>query len=698
MTYVGAPYNFIPFPEKTYAPVTRADLEVHDRIDDSLMTGEITYEIEAKTSVIVDDGKGQFFKNENGQYAIPGSTIRGLLRNNVQILSASSFDGDIDDYNLMYRNVAAGALKKEYNNILGNKTIPYGKGNISILQNVKGGAISCERGKYYIHPTKVDSVEKDMPNYYVLSERTVVEDFLNDRDDFAYGIFIDNGKCIMQNMHNVRFKKSERNGRIHYKGEDNRFYKPFFKKCSFKASGKNIKAVSEYEKYPDKGMLISTGKMNEKKAVYIIPEIDMADDKVIQVSAADVKAFNIDLKKKENTLRALFDKKDKKKAAKEADEFYGLPVEGQTKPVFYIFLNGRLYFGFTPRLRLFYDHSIKEGYRQAQAENGLYDMTTSIFGMSDTDKGSYKSKVSMADAVLISGETGEEKKIVLAEPKPSSYLDYLVQPDGNEKGKTYSSADLELRGVKQYWLRKELCFGNQNTNNENIGSQIRPLKAGSRFSGKIRFSNLTSKELGLLLWALRLEPGSNMNVGKGKPYGYGQISVMDIKTMVLDNMKAYNLDELNLSPYRNENTDSLIDKYKDITVFGVKVSELTSVKTFLKMKDSGKIPAADSIRYMSIDAKEYQNRTVRLQTVDEVLEGKSVIQEKPDNRSGAKREDIVSITKTAPDNKNSGENVGFFDGGMIFGVPTDIRRGDSVVVKITSEKNGKVFARFIRKK
>ena len=701
MSYVGAPYNFVPFENKTNSPVQKEDLEVHDRIDDSLLSGEISYRMTAVTPIMVDNGKGFFFKNEYNQFAIPGSTVRGLLRNNVQILSGSSFDGDIDDYNLMYRNVASGAQKKEYNDVLGNKTIPYGKGSISILQNVRGGAISCKKGKYYIHPTKTESVERNMPNYYVLSERTIVEEYLKDGPEFPFDLFIDNGNSILQNRIDIPFRKIQKNGRVQYiQDEKNDRYKPYFKECSYVANGKNIKAVSSPDKYGDQGIVISTGKMNNKKAVYIIPEVDMDNSRVISIPESDIKAFKIDLKKKENTLMSFFDRKDRKKAAKEAEKFYGLPAEGETKPVFYIYLNGRLYFGFTPRLRLFYDHSIKEGYKQLQPK-GSFDLSTSIFGLSDKDKGSYKSKVSMSDAVMISGNEETEKKIVLAEPKPSSYLDYLVQMDGNKRS-TYSSAGFELRGVKQYWLRDGLYFGNQNKNNENIGSKIRPLSAGSVFEGKIRFNNLSRKELGLLLWGLKLEPDSQMNVGKGKPYGYGCISVSDIKTKVLDNKKAYGFEELSFDPFRQEDTDQLIMEYKETQVFGKKVSELSSVKAFLKMKDSEKKPNPELIRYMSIDAKDYQSRDLRLQTVDEVLEGKAPIR-KETSQKGTERKGMPSRNKTViisridPDRKNPGNFVGHFEEGMIFDVPADITPGEEVVVKVTSEKNGRVYAKYIRK-
>ena len=63
--------------------------------------------------------------------------MRGLIRNNVQILGLSSFFEDIDDYALMYRNVAGGAEKKRYNMILG--TDSRDDEMRGIAKNVKAG-------------------------------------------------------------------------------------------------------------------------------------------------------------------------------------------------------------------------------------------------------------------------------------------------------------------------------------------------------------------------------------------------------------------------------------------------------------------------------------------------------------------------------------------------------------------------------
>ncbi len=174
--YVGAPYNFVGFSDKTIEVEGQIS---HNDTSSDLYSGEIVYEITAKTPINVGTGADKntkvdgFYKNANGKYAIPGSTVRGLIRNNVQVLSLSSMNEDIDDYTMMYREVAAGADKDLYNETLGNDQIQYQGHSLSILKNVKGGYIKNDNGKYYIYPTvlkddKISSEFKEM-NYYVLT-------------------------------------------------------------------------------------------------------------------------------------------------------------------------------------------------------------------------------------------------------------------------------------------------------------------------------------------------------------------------------------------------------------------------------------------------------------------------------------------------------------------------------------------------
>ena len=46
------------------------------------------------------------------------------------------------------------------------------------------------------------------------------------------------------------------------------------------------------------------------------------------------------------------------------------------------------------------------------------------------------------------------------------------------------------------------------------------------------------------------------------------------------------------------------------------------IRVFFDMKDSTKIPDEEDIRYMSVDADEYQTRKVPLPSIDEVIKKK----------------------------------------------------------------------------
>lgn len=615
--YVGAPYNFVPFSEKVYE-YPQGKQVMHDRISDELFTGELTYEIEAKTPILIDNGKGAFVKDAQGRNAIPGSTMRGLIRSNVQVLGLAGYEDDIDDYALMYRDVTNKAKDDRYKTILDAKPVTVNDAGrqyrVGALLEVRAGYVKNEGGTYTIYKTCVDSIRKEFRNmnYYILSERKIINDYLKHPDHFSYQVFRPNGKSILQHEF-VTFDRYENARGVHYKGTPNKEYRPYHIPVSYEVKNlKDISAVGKPGEYTNEGYAVSTGKMNEKKVLYIIPKIDKKKE-TITIPEKDVRAFRIDLNKREKTLKQFGGKKH-----------FDLPSEGEEKPIFYVEQpDGRLYFGFTPRLRLFYDHTVREGLNQ-KCKKDRIDYNRAIFGYAGTD-GSFRSKVSFSDAVVTEGaKAASGQQLILAEPKPTSYFDYLKQPQ-NLRGpaNTYNTDGFTLRGAKQYWLHTKapVNTAGMNRKNEKVVSGMHPLAQGVRFRGKIRFQNMTQDELGLLLWAVRLDSDCWMNVGKAKAYGYGVIALNITEAKALDLKKAYDqIQTLELQPFRNICVNEMITAYQEsISRFlgGRKITDLPHIKDFFHMKDSRHIPDDKQTRYM--DLKSFGSRRKALPLIEEVV-------------------------------------------------------------------------------
>ena len=84
---VHAPYNFVPFSKVLLRYPSPEELPRHDCLDPALKSGEIHVTMTADTPVFVSDGNKNdphFFRTPGGAYALPGSTIRGMVRENMQ--------------------------------------------------------------------------------------------------------------------------------------------------------------------------------------------------------------------------------------------------------------------------------------------------------------------------------------------------------------------------------------------------------------------------------------------------------------------------------------------------------------------------------------------------------------------------------------------------------------------------------------
>ena len=561
-----APYNFIPFSETVYE-YPKSDIPKQNDMRPDLLSGEIEYMVTSLSPIFINAGEqagkqAGFYKDAYGRFAIPGSTMRGMIRSNLQILGLSNLREEVQDQRLMYRNIAGAAKRerKRYQDILGTEQVMQNGHQITVINNVQGGYIENIDGEYRIRR----AVSVKLPN--------------------KYG---------SMNYYTIRESKGHRYGKDLCEVKDADWAPVWY---SVNKRGE-ISSISLSEKPNlNKGAILKSGKMPNKKAVYIIPEINEGVDG-ITIPDEDIKNFRIDYNIRENQLG-------------DDREFFALPEEGKRKPVFFIELDGRLYFGFTPHLRLYYDHSILEGMPHKAPAEDTTDYCKAIFGEVSGDK-AVKSRVSFSDAVVNNRQAKEitERKLILGAPKPTDYHDYLV-PDKNGKAKSYNDDGFRLRGVKQYWLHEggKPERTEYDSNNSKVFSSLMPLPKGEHFTGKVRFRNLTKEELGLLLWSIKLKDGCQMNVGMAKSYGYGKIS-LTIKKFSLKNLeksydltKGLSLDTGDLLP--EEAIDEYIREYTDAAaqrLGGKNIESLASIRDFFSMKTPGSFDERDIPTYMQIE-------------------------------------------------------------------------------------------------
>lgn len=555
INYSYAPYNFIPLSKrviKRYNSIN--ELPGHDEFTVGTLSGEIEYIIENITDLIISDGNGRFFRNLDGKFTIPGSTMRGKLRSNIGVLGFGGVSEDIQDERYLYRRFASSSsnLNKEYNDRLGMKIERINGNTFSTLKNVQAGYIKKISDEEYVI---IKSKEIKGKSYFRVAEVDLITK--------ANGI----------------------TGVNYMKDSD---YEPYVKEISYEVNenNKGIKAVAAKNKYKNNGYLIGSGKIPGKKSHYVINEVDLSkdnEDKHIKLSPDDIRIYK------------KYYIKDKKSKLNRSG-FYSLPEnKNEMKPVFYIQYNGKVYFGFTQYLRMFYDKSIHDGLPK-EHKSEVIDYKKSIFGFTNGKSG-YKGRVSIEDAIAYENVKTTKHTMVLGEPKATCVQLYLKQ-DGDRNSLYSYNGEFELRGIKYYWIKE---YVTPKIGSSNVNTVEEAVEKGAKFKGKISFTNLSEDELGLLVWSLYIDKDAHQNIGKGKPYGFGNIVIRDIKVKVKDVTAKYN--DIFANEYYEMEVEKAIDKYKEYIKNKYpalnNVEEDIAVKTFVEVhKNKNRV---EPVSYMSIN-------------------------------------------------------------------------------------------------
>ena len=204
--------------------------------------------------------------------------------------------------------------------------------------------------------------------------------------------------------------------------------------------------------------------------------------------------------------------------------------------------------GLAQMMRLPGEHSVGQMLQAHYKEVEGLDFATTLFGrVADSPNDTLRSRVAFGDARLTSrleANVPAPSVTVLGQPKPGFYPNYLVQDQVNGKltSNTYNtmlSSSPRLRGWKRYPVRKKkevAVVVPPHDASAKLKVELHPL-GQANFESTIRLHNVKPQELGAVLWALTWGGGSHLHLrhalGMGKSFGYGQVQatviVLDVR-------------------------------------------------------------------------------------------------------------------------------------------------------------------------
>lgn len=187
---------------------------------------------------------------------------------------------------------------------------------------------------------------------------------------------------------------------------------------------------------------------------------------------------------------------------------------------------------------------------------------------------------------------------ILGSPKPTTTQFYLLKersdgqlcPDGNVD---YNDDYARPRGRKFYRHhgKAESEEYTRATDEEHNGRDDQnrtvrgALKPGASFRFNVDFENLTSVELGALLWSLELESGMHHRLGYAKPLGFGSVKVTIKQLQILNIDDRYNASLSTGWKNAFAQKGKLIEDFKDAMkeIYGPRFDDLANVKDLVAL-------------------------------------------------------------------------------------------------------------------
>ncbi|MBC6995248.1 TIGR03986 family CRISPR-associated RAMP protein [Neolewinella lacunae] len=541
------PYNFVPLNNKVVTPYWMDHIS-HDVPFKDGKSGTLKLTLTAESPIFVRRGEAKPAKNNDertgaqdkayefeqdpqGNYFIPGSSIRGMVRSVVETLSFGRMIGRVSERRYALRDLS-GSMKEEY--------LSHFKVNADVP--VRGGWLRYDRDndQYVLRdadiPGRISHRELESQTGVLISKYFSVNGAFDQRKDKEkaakrkYDMFAEQHKSSWY--------------------EESKDFVHLFEDAGRKIYGFTQEEEEDQVIYP--GRIVMTGQPGPRKQVedkktkelkwtgkqyeFIFWDFDRPQDIIVPQQVV------------ENFKFAYFD--DNPKEQSEDYKWRSKLLEnGEEIPVFWkrgVSKDGQPtveHFGLSYLYKLPYDNTVEgsiKSYQKKTAAN--HDLADAIFGMVGTKEeksplGFLKGRVQFTHAKrTVDGGNSAEKKAILGEPRASFYPTYMNQ-NVNDSGHTgrYNTFmdDKPIAGRKRYPVLNE---GTRKTSDkdengrplsEAVFTKFLPLDKGTTFTCELYYHNLREIELGALISALTFHGSdkSRHQVGMAKPLGFGKIKV-----------------------------------------------------------------------------------------------------------------------------------------------------------------------------
>lgn len=496
-----SPYNFVPAPKESevFKPDWAKQVS-HDIPFSDSESGEIEIRITAQTPVFIrnghakDDQTNEFshFYDKNGQkhYFIPGTSIKGMLRNVLEIISFSRLNPNlVNNDRYAYRDLTKDSLylkKYKAQEILGGWLLENPDGSWQIEE--------CEN-MVFIHHSELK--KKGFP---------FRDEFLNKNPSDKSAQY----KYIKAKQLNLELNWT-------------------FAQTSKQLFGNVTRNMAHFDDNGKPGTLVFSGQSGRRNE-YDDPHSGKVHEFVF-FDAPNPKSYVIS-KEMQRDFKFIYYNDDKNNISKDWKFWRNDFLEkGKKVPVFFSkSSDGKInHFGLAYMYKLPYTNSVHQMQPLNEYNILQMDLATTMFGMTGSKQvASLKGRVIFGHALASkSAALIQEQKEIMANPKASFFPYYITQDSKNTN--TYENIST-LRGFKRYPVHSVTSTGNydeQQRTNPNIFSSFKPLDKDTVFTCKIRFNNLKEQEIGALISALTFNGNKNCyhTIGGAKAFGYGKVKI-----------------------------------------------------------------------------------------------------------------------------------------------------------------------------